>query len=83
MAKITPAYNLPSAFVIHTVGPKIGNQVTAILLKRFLPIKSYLSVLALAEKTTEEPIAIPCISTGHFTFKTKEQNCNQNCKILY
>ena len=30
MAKITPAYNLPSAFVIHTVGPKIVDQPTQI-----------------------------------------------------
>ena len=66
MAKITPAYNLPSAFVIHTVGPKIGNQVTAI--DEDLLIKSYLSVLALAEKNKIESIAIPCISTGDFNF---------------
>ena len=26
MAKITPAYNLPSAFVIHTVGPKLETK---------------------------------------------------------
>ena len=58
MAKITPAYNLPSAFVIHTVGPKIENQPTQI----------DLSVLALAEKNNIESIAIPCISTGDFNF---------------
>lgn len=31
-------------------------------------IKSYLSVLALAEKNKIESIAIPCISTGDFNF---------------
>ena len=66
MAKITPAYNLPSAFVIHTVGPKIENQPTQI--DEDLLAKCYLSVLALAEKNNIESIAIPCISTGDFNF---------------
>ncbi|MFR4102688.1 MAG: protein-ADP-ribose hydrolase [Streptococcus sp.] len=66
MAKITPAYNLPSAFVIHTVGPKIENQPTQI--DEDLLAKCYLSVLALAEKNNIESIAIPCISTGAFNF---------------
>ena len=65
MAKITPAYNLPSAFVIHTVGPKIVDQPTQI---EDLLAKSYLSVLALAEKNNIESIAIPCLSTGDFNF---------------
>mgnify|MGYP000320286171 CR=1 FL=1 len=30
--------------------------------------KSYLSVLALAEKNNIESIAIPCLSTGDFNF---------------
>ena len=66
MAKITPAYNLPSAFVIHTVGPKIVDQPTQI--DEDLLAKSYLSVLALAEKNNIESIAIPCLSTGDFNF---------------
>ncbi|VTY16141.1 Protein-ADP-ribose hydrolase [Streptococcus salivarius] len=66
MAKITPAYNLPSAFVIHTVGPKIENQPTQI--DEDLLAKCYLSALALAEKNNIESIAIPCISTGDFNF---------------
>ena len=70
MAKITPAYNLPSAFVIHTVGPKIVDQPTQI--DEDLLAKSYLSVLALAEKNNIESIAIPCLSTGDFNFPKQE-----------
>ena len=33
-----------------------------------LLVKSYLSVLALAEKNNIESISIPCISTGDFKF---------------
>ena len=62
MAKITPAYNLPSAFVIHTVGPKIVDQPTQI----------DEDLLALAEKNNIESIAIPCLSTGDFNFPKQE-----------
>jgi len=70
MAKITPAYNLPSAFVIHTVGPKIVDQPTQI--DEDLLAKSYLSVLALAEKNNIESIAIPWISSEDFNVPTQE-----------
>ena len=66
MAKITPAYNLPSAFVIHTVGPKITDQVTPI--DEDLLSRCYLSALALAEKNGIQSIAFPSIATGDFNF---------------
>ncbi|MGT2907360.1 protein-ADP-ribose hydrolase [Streptococcus dentiloxodontae] len=65
-AKITPAYNLPSGFVIHTVGPNITGEPNQI--EEDLLMSSYLSSLALAEKNGLEVVAFPCISTGVFHF---------------
>lgn len=65
-AKITPAYNLPSKYVIHTVGPIVGGALTKSdcdLLK-----SCYLSCLELADKSGAESIAFCCISTGEFCF---------------
>ncbi len=66
-AKITKAYNLPSNYVIHTVGPFIDKRgVTPI--KEQLLASSYTKVLALADKFELETIAFCCISTGEFNF---------------
>ena len=65
-AKITPAYNLPCQYVIHTVGPIVGGRLTendCELLK-----SCYLSCLKLAEKNGCKNIAFCCISTGVFGF---------------
>ena len=70
MDKITPAYNIPSACVIHKKKKKIVDQPTQI--DEDLLAKSYLSVLALAEKNNIESIAIPCLSTGDFNFPKQE-----------
>lgn len=70
LAKITPAYNLPSAFVVHTVGPTIKDQPTTI--EKELLSSSYLSSLALAEKNGMQSIAFPAISTGVFNFPKEE-----------
>ena len=69
-AKITKAYNLPSRYVIHTVGPIIGGNVSiedCDLLK-----SSYVSSLKLADEAGLKSIAFCCISTGAFFFPQEE-----------
>ena len=65
-AKITPAFNLPCRYVLHTVGPIISESVT----KRDEEQLSacYQSCLTLAEKYRLKSIAFCCISTGEFHF---------------
>ena len=65
-AKITPAYNLPSRFVLHTVGPIIQGRLTK---KDKESLAScYRSCLELAEQNELKSIAFCCISTGEFHF---------------
>ena len=68
--KITPAYNLPCKYVIHTVGPIIYGRVT----KRDMELLAscYRSCLELAEKNGIKSIAFCCISTGEFHFPNDE-----------
>ncbi len=65
-AKITPAYNLPCKYVIHTVGPIVQGSLT----KRHedLLASCYRSCLDIAEENNVESIALCCISTGVFMF---------------
>lgn len=68
-AKITAGYNLPARYVIHTVGPIVGVQVTDEQKKQ---LKScYLNCLKLAEKNGLRTIVFCCISTGEFHFPNK------------
>ena len=69
-AKITPAYNLPSAHVIHTVGP-IANGHPADLHREQLAA-CYTSCLRLAAASGLRSIAFCCISTGVFGFPQAE-----------
>ena len=69
-AKITPAYNLPCEFVIHTVGPIVNNFLTEEHCK--LLESCYLSCLETAQKNDIKSIAFCCISTGVFGFPQKE-----------
>ena len=65
-AKITPAYNLPCKYVIHTVGPIVrGNLKSS---DRDLLASCYRSCLKLAEQKKIHSIAFCCISTGEFRF---------------
>lgn len=67
-AKITRAYNLPSRFVLHTVGPIIGNEGVSNFQRHQLA-SCYRSCLALADQLpTIKTMAFPCISTGVFNF---------------
>ena len=65
-AKITPAYNLPCKYVIHTVGPIVDFKLT----KRNCEMlySCYNSCLRLAEENGISNIAFCCISTGEFRF---------------
>lgn len=65
-AKITPAFNLPCKYVIHTVGPIVGRRLTENDKK--LLASCYRSCLELAEKNHVKSIAFCCISTGEFHF---------------
>lgn len=66
-AKITKAYNLPSDYVIHTVGPFIDERGVSPLKERLLA-SSYRSCLELAEEYELHTIAFCCISTGEFNY---------------
>ena len=68
-AKITPAYNLPSRFVLHTVGPVITGRVTGE--EERLLASCYRSCLALAAENRLESLAFCCISTGEFHFPNR------------
>ena len=65
-AKITPAFNLPSRYVLHTVGPIVRNQPTA--RDEALLAACYRSCLALAAAHGARSVAFCCISTGEFHF---------------
>jgi O-acetyl-ADP-ribose deacetylase (regulator of RNase III) len=65
-AKLTPAYNLPCKFVLHTVGPIIGRSVTRKDEK--LLASCYRSCLTLAVRHGLKSLAFCCISTGEFHF---------------
>lgn len=65
-AKIMPAYNLPSRYVLHTVGPIIHNRLTKN--DKELLASCYRSCLELAEQNGLKSIAFCCISTGEFNF---------------
>lgn len=65
-AKITPAYNLPCRYVLHTVGPIVRGALT----KRHedLLASCYRACMELAERNGVKSIAFCCISTGVFGF---------------
>ena len=65
-AKITPAFNLPCTYVLHTVGPIIDGRVTQ--RDRELLASCYRSCLELAAENKLESVAFCCISTGEFHF---------------
>lgn len=65
-AKITPAFNLPCKYVLHTVGPIVQGQLTKE--HEELLASCYRSCLELADKNGVKSIAFCCISTGVFMF---------------
>ena len=69
-AKITPAYNLPSKYVIHTVGPIVDGALTQ--KHKELLAACYRACLDIAAENGCESIAFCCISTGVFGFPKRE-----------
>ena len=65
-AKITPGYNLPCKYVLHTVGPIVQGHLTKE--HEEMLASCYRSCLELAEKNGVKSIAFCCISTGVFMF---------------
>ena len=65
-AKITPAFNLPCRYVLHTVGPIISGRVTKE--DKELLASCYRSCLELVAENGLENVAFCCISTGEFRF---------------
>ena len=68
-ARITPGFELPAHYVIHTPGPiwQGGNHNEAILLAN-----SYRNSLELAIKNGCQTIAFPSISTGVYAYPLEE-----------
>ena len=69
-AKITPAFNLPSKYILHTVGPVIGGAVRKQDCEALT--SCYRSCLELAVKNNCQSIAFCCISTGEFHFPNEK-----------
>jgi len=70
-AKITGAYNLPSKYVIHTVGPAIPQGSKPSNRDKDLLASCYKSCLDIASNHELNSIAFCCISTGVFNFPQK------------
>lgn len=66
LCKITPAFNLPSKYVLHTVGPIIRTAVGP--RDKVLLSNCYKNCLQKASENGLESVAFCCISTGVFKF---------------
>ena len=69
-AKITPGFNLPAKYVLHTVGPIVSGRLTERHCKELA--SCYTSCLALAAENGLESVAFCCVSTGVFGFPQRE-----------
>lgn len=69
-AKITPAFNLPCKYILHTVGPIISGVVTK--KDSELLASCYRECLLLAAEKELRSVAFCCISTGEFHFPNKK-----------
>ena len=91
--KVTSAYNLPSKYIFHTVGPIVSTKVTT---QNECDLKScYVSCLNKAKGMNLKSIAFCCLSTGVFGYP-KDKACalavktvkswlaeNGNTKIIF
>lgn len=94
-AKITPAFNLPCKYILHTVGPIIKDKVSK--KDEELLYSCYKSCLNLVLENNIESVAFCCISTGEFRFPNDlavnialysvndflKENKSQNIKIVF
>lgn len=69
-AKITPAYNLPCRYVLHTVGPIVSGPLTEQHCEELS--NCYRACLARAAAFDLKSVAFCCISTGVFMFPKKK-----------
>lgn len=69
-AKITEGFNLPAKYIIHTVGPIVGDTLCSSDCEKLS--SCYASCLKLADENGCRSIAFCCISTGEFHFPNKE-----------
>ena len=69
-AKITPAFNLPCRYVLHTVGPIVYGQLTEQHCRQLADC--YRSCMALAADNGLKSVAFCCISTGEFHFPQRK-----------
>jgi O-acetyl-ADP-ribose deacetylase (regulator of RNase III) len=70
-ARVTPAYNLPARFVIHTVGPIITAPQPTPEQEEQLA-SCYRACLQAAEEHGCRSLAFCCISTGEFHYPNDE-----------
>lgn len=69
-AKITPAFNLPCKYILHTAGPVVPGILTETHCRQLADC--YHSCLELAASKKLKSIAFCCISTGEFHFPQKK-----------
>ena len=69
-AKLTPGFNLPAKYVLHTVGPIVSGRLNARHCE--LLASCYTSCLELAVENRLTSVAFCCISTGVFGFPQRE-----------
>ena len=69
-AKLTPAFNLPCRYILHTVGPIVSGRLTQ--QDCDLLASCYRSCLELAEENHIKSVAFCCISTGEFHFPNRQ-----------
>ncbi len=67
---VTKAYNLPSGFIFHTIGPVVYGRVTKENESDLA--KCYRNCLAKADEMKLKSIAFCCISTGVFGYPKEE-----------
>lgn len=69
-AFLTPAFNLPSRYVLHTVGPVVDGPLTDVHRRQLA--SCYRACLSLAREQGLTSVAFCCISTGVYRFPPAE-----------
>ena len=78
-AFITHGYNLPSNYVLHTVGPVISDKVNSTKIKELSDC--YRNCLKISIENNIRTVSFPCISTGVFRFP-KDYACQIALKTV-